>query len=640
MRFHHPIIDGFMPYKPPPWKPPPWHISQYRISPLLLTIAILLAFTKTTTNNIISTLDVYPLRIFLSDKHFYYLNFALITLPSIIITLPPFIPTLTRENTFSYQSNFAITNQTLWTNETDTITLTSTTQANNIRDDIIHSSSTSQIITLLSSISTCGHTFHYPFKYIVTNLTSMTTETNISTLPSTSPAIDNRGDTIHSSTQLVFTTNQISYSTITSINTLLWTATIWNILLYNTTESIRLSNNINTTPTDNYWHTYSDNYYLNDHSSITTNIGNATYQISSNHAIHLLSLTILPQFRLPNFSNFPTTLTFRNTFADQNFYTVPSRQIFSHQTFHTNIPKNFLVSSLLLLPKIRNSFSSLLFSKFQPSDATNTTKQHHNSPITSLLYSELLYDTMPNYPSPRLSNIINTSQRASTHASRGDVSTINNPTSSPTNINHPSYRSSNRADSPTYSNIVQNITTTISPFTSNTTMGLSDATITNLTTTTSPPNDNNNNTTAEDNNHNTTVLPPSKPSTVPTLNDNYYHGLFDDDDYDDFDNDADDDDRPLTQFDSALPPTHNYQHPTKRTTNNNINPTDAHPTDAHQHTNNNTKNPNIFMTVPHHGHDIQYNPHFDTTSHSPNYKDIRDTSSTSKQPNDKSNFDK
>jgi hypothetical protein len=146
------------------------------------------------------------------------------------------------------------------------------------------------------------------------------------------------------------------------------------------------------------------------------------------------------------------------------------------------------------------------------------------------------------------------------------------------------------------------------------------------TTTTAPSIDNNNNITAEDDNHNTTVLPPSKTSTVPTFNSNYYQGLFDDDDFDDFDNDNNDDERPLTQFDSALPSTHNFQHPPKRTINNNI-----IPTAAHQHSNNkNTTNPTTFMTVP---------PHVDTTSLCPNYKDNHDTTTTTTPPNNKSILD-
>jgi hypothetical protein len=199
MRFHHPIIDGFMPYKPPPWKPPPWNILHYRHFPILLTIAILLAITNTTTNKTISTLDVYPQRIFLSDKHFYNIHFATTTLPSTSITLTPLTTTSTRGNTFSYPSNFAVINLTLLTTETKIITLTSTTTAIDIQDDIIHSS-TSPTITLLSSISTRGNTFHYHFKFSVTTHTSVTSKTNITTPTSTPPAINNRGDTIHSST--------------------------------------------------------------------------------------------------------------------------------------------------------------------------------------------------------------------------------------------------------------------------------------------------------------------------------------------------------------------------------------------------------------------------------------------------------
>ena len=254
---------------------------------------------------------------------------------------------------------------------------------------------------------------------------------------------------------------------------------------------------------------------------------------------------------------------------------------------------------------------------------------------------------MPNDPPPHLSNITTTSHRSITHAPRDDASTINNSTSSPTNINRSPYRSSNRVDSPTYSSIVNNTTTMISPFTSNTTTGLSDATMPNPTntnvlqippTTTSPPIDNNNNITAEDDNHHTTNLPPSKHSTVPTFHANYYQGLslFDDDDYDDFDDDANDDERPLTQFDSALPSSHTYQHPTKRTINNNI-----ISTAAHQHTNNkNTTHPKSFMTAPTHEHDIQHNPHSDTTSHCHNYNDNKDNMTITTQPNNKSILDK
>jgi hypothetical protein len=81
--------------KPPPWKPPPWNILHYRHFPNLQTIAILLDITNITTNKTISTLDVYPRRIFLSDKYFYSIHFATIILPSTSITLTPLtIPTL------------------------------------------------------------------------------------------------------------------------------------------------------------------------------------------------------------------------------------------------------------------------------------------------------------------------------------------------------------------------------------------------------------------------------------------------------------------------------------------------------------------------------------------------------------------
>jgi len=80
MRFHHPIIDGFMPYKPPPWKPPPCNILNYHYSTLLLTFAIFRTITNTTTYKTIFNLDVYPLRIFLSDKHFYTIHLTTIHL--------------------------------------------------------------------------------------------------------------------------------------------------------------------------------------------------------------------------------------------------------------------------------------------------------------------------------------------------------------------------------------------------------------------------------------------------------------------------------------------------------------------------------------------------------------------------------
>ena len=507
-----------MPFKPPPWKPPPWTILHYRHLPILLTIAILLV--KTNTNKTISTLDVYPRRIFLSNKHFYNIHFATTPLPSTSITLKPLIITSTSGNTLSYPSKFAVTNLTLLTNDMTIITFHSTTPTIDSRDDIVHPS-TSPTITLLPLISTRGNPLSYPFNFSVTTFLSLTSKTNITTPISTPPAINNRGDTIHSSTQLAFTTTSISYSIITSYNTLSSTVTIWNNIFNNKTEITQLFNNINTNPTDNIWHTYSDIYYPNEHSRITTNINIATYQISSCHAASLLSPTITdlqPLFRLPNFSHFPTiftfrttfgfrndfspqnlynvpsdqtfltfrnafspqnfynvpsrqtSLTFRNAFFPQKFYSVPSRQSFFYQTFHTITPQNFLINSLLLLPLLRNSFSPPNFSNFQPSDDNNT---KHNS-FTSSLYSELLYHTMPNYPPPRLSNITTTSRRSSTHVSQGDASTINSPTSSPTTINHTTYRSSNRVDSPTYRSIVNNTTTFISPFTSNTTTDLRD----------------------------------------------------------------------------------------------------------------------------------------------------------------------
>ena len=83
MRFHHPIIDGFLPYKPPPWKPPPWNILHYRYSTLLLTFAIF----RTITYKTIFNSDVYPLRIFLSDKNHYHVNFTTTTTLSTTTTL-------------------------------------------------------------------------------------------------------------------------------------------------------------------------------------------------------------------------------------------------------------------------------------------------------------------------------------------------------------------------------------------------------------------------------------------------------------------------------------------------------------------------------------------------------------------------
>jgi len=44
MRFPHPFIDGFMPYKPP-WIPPPWSILHYRTALILL-----IAFFRFTTS--------------------------------------------------------------------------------------------------------------------------------------------------------------------------------------------------------------------------------------------------------------------------------------------------------------------------------------------------------------------------------------------------------------------------------------------------------------------------------------------------------------------------------------------------------------------------------------------------------------
>ena len=59
MRFPHPFIDGFMPYKPPHWTPPPWSILHYR-TVLILLIAF---FRFTTTIPIVKD----PQRIFHSN---------------------------------------------------------------------------------------------------------------------------------------------------------------------------------------------------------------------------------------------------------------------------------------------------------------------------------------------------------------------------------------------------------------------------------------------------------------------------------------------------------------------------------------------------------------------------------------------
>ena len=45
MRFPHPFIDGFMPYKPPPWIPPPWSILHYRT--VLILLIVFFRFTTT-----------------------------------------------------------------------------------------------------------------------------------------------------------------------------------------------------------------------------------------------------------------------------------------------------------------------------------------------------------------------------------------------------------------------------------------------------------------------------------------------------------------------------------------------------------------------------------------------------------------
>jgi len=76
-----------LPYKPPPWKPPPWNILHYRYSTLLLTFAIFRTITNTTTYKTIFNLDVYPLRIFLSDKNFYTIHFTLTPFPLFSTTL-------------------------------------------------------------------------------------------------------------------------------------------------------------------------------------------------------------------------------------------------------------------------------------------------------------------------------------------------------------------------------------------------------------------------------------------------------------------------------------------------------------------------------------------------------------------------
>ena len=280
----------------------------------------------------------------------------------------------------------------------------------------------------------------------------------------------------------------------------------------------------------------------------------------------MISITFLDlplSFRHQPFQTFPPYIillpTFGNTFLQLYFYTDHPTIFLTHkllllpilqkyfftQLWYTKIPLNLLLSHWSLLPTLRNNFSPPNFSTLRSNNADIILKQHYNS-FASILSLELYHNIMPNYSSPRLSNITDKLQRT-THASRVDTSNVNNPTGSPTKTSHASYHPSNGADSPTYRNIVQNVSTKTSPFTSNTTMGLSDTTMPPPTdtivlnhspapTTTPIRSSNNNNIIAVDDNHNTKVPPSSKPSNVTTLNiNNYYRDLFDADDDDDFD---------------------------------------------------------------------------------------------------------
>ena len=87
MRFPHPFIDGFMPYKPP-WIPPPWTVLHYRPA-LILLIAF---FRFTTSIQIIND----PQRILHSNLITYHANIA-----NIITTTTNFPTTFTISTKFS-----------------------------------------------------------------------------------------------------------------------------------------------------------------------------------------------------------------------------------------------------------------------------------------------------------------------------------------------------------------------------------------------------------------------------------------------------------------------------------------------------------------------------------------------------------
>ena len=89
MRFPHPFIDGFMPYKPPPWIPPPWSILHYRT-----VLILLIAFFRFTTT---IPIDKDPQRIFHSNLINYHANIA-----NIITTTTYFPTTFTTSTILSF----------------------------------------------------------------------------------------------------------------------------------------------------------------------------------------------------------------------------------------------------------------------------------------------------------------------------------------------------------------------------------------------------------------------------------------------------------------------------------------------------------------------------------------------------------
>ena len=316
MRFPHPFIDGFMPYKPPPWIPPPWSILHYR-TVLILLIAF---FRFTTTIPIVKD----PKRIFHSNIINCHANITTTTtsFPTTFTTSTILSLTMIRGDTTSslhydkqrvFDSNIINLNANITTTTTSfpTIFTTSTILSltmiwgdttSSLHYDATTTTSfpttftTSTILSLTMIRGDTTSSLHYDgfhsilntrhTNYFLTNRHPIFTTTTLPLISNTSPII--------STTSTIGDTILFSYpsfgTTILPLN-IQQDKTNGNIILSTTIIDTHPTYNTNTPFIS------SSSLTLTDHLLITTKFGNTTSHI--NYYLHTINPTFIMVFVSP-----------------------------------------------------------------------------------------------------------------------------------------------------------------------------------------------------------------------------------------------------------------------------------------------------------------------------------------------------